>query len=187
MSNGCIIILSGPSGVGKDTVLNLWQSINPLIHKIITCTTRPIREGEIKGMDYLFIDHSDFEEKIKTDYFIEHVKIYDYYYGTPKKSILNALKNGKWVVLKIDVQGALKLMKIFPEAITLFLMPPTLNELEQRIIKRATDSSEDIQKRLIKAQDEINFSQYYQHVVTNQEVNKTVTTLEKIIKRIISH
>jgi len=179
--SGKLVILSGPSGVGKDTLLEAWQAVNPLVERVVAACTRAPRPGEVNGVDYHFLTVAEFEAMIAEDAFLEHKRVYDNYYGTPLSDMERRLSEGKIAILKIDAQGALDAMKIRPEAVTIFILPPSDEELERRIRQRGTDSEEQIQKRLASARWEIEQSEHYQHKVRNDEIEKAVLELEEII------
>ena len=180
---GKLIILSGPSGVGKDTVLQSWQKANQKVQKVVSYTTRQPRAGEVEGEDYHFITHEAFEQLIKQNAFLEHKEVYGHYYGTPLHDMEELLNSGKFAVLKIDVQGALESIKKRPDAMTIFLLPPSFEELEHRIRSRGADSEEDIKKRLSKTSWELSQSSHYQYQVVNDTIDQAVARLEEILKK----
>jgi len=175
------VILSGPSGVGKDTVLVAWQKANPRVHKVVSYTTREPRRGEVDGVDYNFVTVPEFHEMARQGAFLEHKEVHGNYYATPMKDLDRMLKEGKTAVLKIDVQGALTAMSLRNTAITVFLLPPTWEELERRIRGRATDSESEILRRLETAKFEMSCAERYQHCIVNDDLNRVIAQLEKII------
>jgi len=178
---GRLVILSGPSGVGKDTVIDAWSKVNPSVQRVVAYTTRPIRENETEGVDYHFVSRERFTEMIEDGAFLEHKDVFGNLYGTPKCDMEALLAVGKVAVLKIDVQGAMSVMKLRSDALTVFLMPPSTEELERRIRGRAADSPEVIERRLQVAREEIAHSPEYRHVIVNRQVDEVVTTLESLI------
>jgi guanylate kinase len=175
------VILSGPSGVGKDTVLVAWQRANPRVHKVVSYTTRAPRTGEVDGVDYNFVDVPKFHEMARHGAFLEHKEVHGNYYATPMKDMDRMLKEGKTAVLKIDVQGAMTAMALRSSAITVFLLPPSWQELERRIRGRATDSESEIMRRLENAKFEMRCAERYQHCIVNDDLNRVVAQLEAII------
>lgn len=178
---GKLVILSGPSGVGKDTVLHAWREANPRVVRVIAYTTRCPRTGEVDGVDYHFVSKSAFERLVTQGAFLEYKKVYENYYATPLEDMEALLAAGKIAVLKIDVQGAKDVMRLRPDAITIFLLPPSIEELEERIRSRASDTNEEIQTRLASAKAELSESHLYQHSVVNDEINRAVSELERIV------
>jgi guanylate kinase len=178
---GHLVILSGPSGVGKDTVLEAWSKLNPRVERVVAYTTRPIRATEQDGIDYRFVPLERFHELIGLGAFLEHKEVFGNLYGTPLHDMEQMLATDKVAVLKIDVQGALTAMKLRPGALSVFIMPQSAAELERRIRSRATDPPEVIERRLRVAQDEMAMSPEYQHVLVNRDVNETVNRLQALV------
>ncbi|MDD8049349.1 MAG: guanylate kinase [Thomasclavelia sp.] len=183
MKKGQLIILSGPSGVGKGTVRKeLFKDESLNLAYSISMTSRKPRPGEVDGVDYLFVDEDTFKKTIEEDGLIEWAKFVGNYYGTPRKAVDKLLNEGKNVVLEIEVQGALQVMAKDKEALTIFLVPPSMEELEKRIRGRRTESEEVIQERLNKAKREIATKNEYHHVVVNDDVNRAAKEIAEIIK-----
>jgi guanylate kinase len=182
MSQGRLVILSGPSGVGKDTVINAWQARNPDVARVVAYTTRQPRDGEIDGFDYNFISAEIFNAKADDGDFLEYKAVHGNWYATPKTDMEELLSEGKIAILKIDVQGALTVMGLRPGATTVFLMPPDENELHARIRGRGTESAEAVEKRMKAAKEEMELSRHYQFKVTNVDVEDTVDELERILQ-----
>ncbi len=178
---GRLVILSGPSGVGKDTVLDLWMAKNPKVKRVVACTTRPMREGEKQGIDYDFRTRQEFLECAEMGRFLEYKEVHGHLYGTPISGVEEIMNHGGIAVLKIDVQGALEVISSRPEATSIFLMPPTVEELDRRIRVRGSESEDVIQLRLQNAQREIEMAHRYQYQIINQNINQTVEQLEKIV------
>jgi|SRR5579862_1122989 len=179
---GHLVILSGPSGVGKDTILAAWTKRDPRAQRVVAYTTRPIRENEEDGCDYHFVNVGKFRDMIASEAFLEYKEVFGNLYGTPSYDLDEILTAGNVAVLKIDVQGALAVMKLRPAALTVFIMPPSLEELERRIRVRATDPPEVIEKRLQVAKDEMALSPEYQHVFVNDNVDDVVLALESLVR-----
>jgi len=180
---GKMVILSGPSGVGKDTLLDRWIEANPLVRRVVTYTTRPPREGERDGIDYHFVTERRFQELVREGAFWEHKNVHGNLYASPKKDTEQMVAEGLIAVLKIDVQGALSVMPLCPEAVSVFIMPPSMEELERRIVGRGTESDESLNLRLQNAKWEISQSNHYRHRVVNDDVSRAVAELEQIIKK----
>ncbi|HTQ09009.1 MAG TPA: guanylate kinase [Fimbriimonadaceae bacterium] len=178
---GRLVILSGPSGVGKDTLLTAWSARNPVICRVVAYTTRPMRDHEVDGADYHFVSIDRFREMIAAGAFLEHKEFSGNYYGTPLLGMEALLQQGKVAVLKIDVQGALTVMPLRPDALTIFVMPPCFEELERRIRSRAADSPEVIERRLQIARKEIAEASAYEHVIVNRDVAESVDSLQSLL------
>ncbi|MBQ7257963.1 MAG: guanylate kinase [Abditibacteriota bacterium] len=179
-NKGICFVLSGPSGVGKDTVLEYLKSSFSL-NKVVTATTRPPREGEIDGVAYDFMTKEDFQQRIKEDYFVEYASYADNFYGTPRKNVEKLINEGKNALLKIEVQGAVNVKKIMPETVLIFLAPPSMEFLEERLRGRGTDSEEDIEKRLKTAKTELEHIKYYDYLIVNEESEKTAEIVKGIL------
>ncbi len=178
---GKLVILSGPSGVGKDAVLQAWQKLNAKVQKVVAYTTRPKRVGEVDGLDYHFVTHQTFLELLSQGAFLEHKEVYGNFYATPLYDMEQLLEKGRIAVLKIDVQGALEAMVLRPDALTIFLLPPSMKELESRIRSRATDTEKEIEKRLSKTFWEMSQASKYQYQIINDTVDQAVSRLEAIL------
>jgi guanylate kinase len=181
MSNGLLVVISGPSGSGKGTICKRLIDEIENINVSVSATTRKPRVGEIEGKNYFFIDEDDFVKKINNDEFLEHALVYGNYYGTPKKIVLKQLEEGKDIILEIDIQGALKVKENYPKGVFIFILPPSLEELKNRIEGRGTDSKEVIHRRLKCAYDELNYAFEYDYVVLNDEVDSAVEKIKEII------
>lgn len=179
--NERLVILSGPSGVGKDTVIDAWKVVNPLVERVVAATTRKPREGEHDGDHYHFVTEEEFSQMVERNEFLEHEHVHGNWYGTPRRSVEHISNQGKIAVLKIDVQGALRVMHSHPVLTSVFLMPPSWEVLEERIRQRGTESEEAIEVRLRNAREEIELSKSYSHHVVNDDLTTTIETLESII------
>lgn len=180
MNKGKFIVLSGPSGVGKNTILDMLVD-NSLGIYSISMTTRKKRKGEIEGRDYFFVSKEVFEENIKKDNFLEYAIYNDNYYGTIKSFVFDNMNKGINVLAVLDVQGALQIEKVFPDAISIFIMPPSFEELENRLRHRNSDSEEDIERRINIAKEEIKYKGRYDYNIINYNIDKCVEEIEKII------
>ena len=179
---GKIVILSGPSGVGKTTLYKKILSTTPGLAKTISVTTRLPRPGEHHGKDYFFVTPKQFLSQRKTGQFLESQKVFDNYYGTPKKQVRDLLKKGKNILLSIDVKGAKVVRRAFPQAITIFIQPPSLKELQERLEKRASESKESIQLRLKRARQELRDAINYNYIIINDDLGKSSKKLRVLIK-----
>lgn len=181
MYKGKLFILSGPSGSGKDTVLARVLQADENITLSISSITRQMRVGEVEGEKYHFISREEFELLIKEDALLEYNVFVGNYYGTPKKAVMNALENGKDVILEIDVNGADQIRKKLPEAVSIFIMPPSYEELKRRLTGRGTDSEEVIESRLKSALGEMERAKDYNYIVKNDVLEKAVEDVLHII------
>ena len=179
---GVFVILSGPSGVGKNTIADILIERGYGIYSV-SMTTRGMREKEIDGKDYFFVDTKEFEDNIEKGNFLEYAKYNDNYYGTLKSYVFGNIDNGTNVIAVVDIQGGVNIDKIFPEAVLIFIMPPSLEELEHRLRNRNTDSEGDILKRLEIARREIDFKDNYDYVVVNNTIEDTVLEIVDIINK----
>lgn len=181
-TKGSLIVLSGPSGCGKDSVCERLKEYNNNFWVSISCTTRTPREGEENGINYFFVTKDEFKEKVKKDEFLEYAVYNGNYYGTPKDKINEYLNKGIDVILVIEVQGALKIKHKVPEAVFIFLMPPSMKDLVYRLKKRGTETDEKIIKRFKEAYKEINEVTKYNYVVVNDDLNTATRKVNSIIE-----
>lgn len=182
-NTGQIIVISAPSGAGKGTVIaELLKNDNKSRWLSVSATSRAMREGEKEGVNYYYITEDDFKEKIENDYFLEYTNYAGNFYGTPKEYIKKHLEQGIDVILEIEIEGATNIKKLIPEALFIFIMPPSLKTLIKRLKKRGTESNDKIIKRFHEAYKEINEVTKYNYVVVNDELEDTVNTIEAIIK-----
>lgn len=183
MSKGLLIILSGPSGVGKGTVRNeLFKDESLNLCYSISMTTRSPRPLEQDGVDYFFVSKEEFENKIKEGELLEYAQFVGNYYGTPLSYVETLLSEGKNVMLEIEVQGALQVIEKRPDVLSIFLLPPSLEELERRIRGRSTETEETVLKRLAQAESELSIKDHYKYHVVNDDVMRAKDEIASIIK-----
>ncbi|MHB8084519.1 MAG: guanylate kinase [Dehalococcoidia bacterium] len=178
-----VIVISGPSGVGKDVVIDSIIGKNPHFHHVVTATTRKKRPGEIDGVDYYFLSKAEFIRKIKAQEFLEYAEVYGNYYGVLNSQVKSALQDGKDVILKVDVQGAATLKKKIPQALFIFLAPSSIDDLVERMKRRNADSDEDMKIRMNKARHEMEKRELFDHSVVNlrDNLDQTVKTVREHI------
>ena len=177
---GKLYVITGPSGTGKGCICKeLLKDIRNVFS--VSMTTREAREGETDGKDYFFVSREEFLDNIEKGNFLEYASVFDNLYGTPKDMVIRQIAKGYNVILDIDVQGALQVKKVMPEAILVFLLPPSLEELRRRLEGRATDSHEVIEKRLGQALNEIKLIGEYDYYVINDEIEKAATEVQSIM------
>jgi guanylate kinase len=185
MPEGRLFILSGPSGVGKDAAIKALKACDFRMHYAVTATTRPIREEEVAGVDYIFLSHPEFDRLLAADGFLEHAEVYGERYGTPKKQVLPALADGRDVLLKVDVQGADTVKARMPHAIRIFLAPPSFQALERRLRdrERLRASEEKLLRRLHEVEAEMAHAGEYDYVVYNHdaELEAAVDEIREIV------
>ncbi|MEN8243870.1 MAG: guanylate kinase [Thermodesulfobacteriota bacterium] len=181
-SKGRLFIISAPSGAGKTTLCRRLLEYYPDIVYSISYTTRRPRPGEKDGKDYHFISREDFLEKRALDYWAEWARVHDHYYGTSAVFLSDSLARGRDVLMDIDVQGAMQILTRFPEAVTIFIMPPSLDALRQRLTQRGTDSHGTIQKRLRNAAEEMEKRELYRHIIVNDQLERAAEELLAVVK-----
>jgi len=182
-SRPLLVVLSGPSGVGKDAVLAKMKKLGRPFHYAVTATTRPKRAGEKNGVDYHFLSQKEFQQMIDKHQFLEWANVYGNYYGVPKEEITSALSKGVDAVVKVDVQGAATIKKILPQAVFIFLMPPSVEELGKRLRKRRSESSTDLALRLERAKGEIKNLAIFDYVITSRQnkLDEVVSQIDTIV------
>lgn len=182
MKDGNLIVICGPSGVGKGTICKEFLQNNKDIKLSISATTRNPRVGEVDGVNYHFLDKDIFKKMMDSGDFLEYAQVYDNFYGTPKQNVMDNLKKGENVLLEIDIQGAMQVKKQYPQGIFVFILPPSLSELRNRIEGRATDAQDVIEKRLSCAFDEIMKIDEYDYYIVNDDLQEAVRELECIVR-----
>lgn len=178
---GILFVISGPSGVGKGTVREALLEGRDDIQVSISASTRPPRAGEIEGVDYFFIDRDTFLKKVEDDQFLEWASVYSNLYGTPREFVVDNLSNGRDVLLEIDIQGALQVKRKMPEGVFIFISPPSIEALAQRLCGRGKDSQQSIEERLAACEQEMQQMGQYDYVVVNDQVDKALKKVEAII------
>ena len=182
MDRGILIVISGPSGAGKGTICKALLEKRDDLYLSVSATTREPRKGEVHGVNYYFKTKEEFIEKVKENDFLEWAEVYGNFYGTPRKYVEEQLAAGKNVMLEIDPQGAKSVKLTMPDAVLVFVMPPSYKELERRIRGRATETEEQIVKRLSCAVSEINTLAAYDYVIINDDIDVAVESLKSIIE-----
>lgn len=177
---GLLVVISGPSGAGKGTICKALLEKNDFWLSV-SATTRNPRVGEVDGTNYYFLSKEEFKNRIKSEGFLEYAEVYGNYYGTPKDSVLSAVDSGKDVVLEIDIQGALQVKETYPEGVFIFILPPSMKELRQRIINRGSETEESLMTRFKAAYKEINYVSKYNYAVVNDTVEEAVKKIESIV------
>lgn len=181
-----VVIISGPSGVGKDTIIDAMRALDPDRadrHYVITTTTRARRSYEIDGVHYLFRSHEDFARLRATNGLLEDAEVHGNWYGTPRDQVVDALTAGKDAILKIDVQGARTVRGLIPDALMIFVIPPSVEELRARLVARSTETPEALERRMRNAEQELARKDDYDHVVVNEtgRVAETAAAIDRII------
>jgi len=179
---GLLLVLSGPSGAGKGTICESFMKKNKDVRLSVSTTTRKMRTGEVDGISYNFISKDEFEKSLKEDGFLEHVHVFGNYYGTPKRIVEENINKGINVLLEIEIVGAMQIKEKYPDAVLIFVLPPTICELEKRIVKRGTETDDQIKDRLSRALSEIRKIDEYSYFIINKDVDEAVDYMESIIK-----
>ncbi len=176
-----LVILSGPSGVGKDAVLGRMRELGLPFHYVVTVTTRPQRYGEMEGQDYFFVSQREFIDLKDGSKLLEWAKVYGNYYGVPRDQVRKALELGKDVIAKLDVQGASTMRRLVPQSVGIFLAPPSMEELRNRLRQRKTEQGRDFEIRVHRAQEEMQALPIFDYVVVNDDLDKAVAQIQAII------
>lgn len=181
MSKGVLAVVSGFSGAGKGTVMKRLMESHDNYALSVSVTTREPREGEADGREYFFRTNEEVEEMIRRDQLLEHAKYVDYYYGTPRKYVEDMLAEGKDVILEIEIQGALQIKEKLPEAVLVFITPPSMEELKNRLTGRGSEEPEVIASRLSRASEEAEGIEKYDYILVNDRIDDCAETLHRII------
>ncbi len=181
-----IIVISAPSGAGKTTIVRSVLKKIPKIVFSISATTRAKRDYEVDGVDYFFLTEDEFKEKIEKNEFVEWETFYGYYYGTLKSFIDSEMKKGNSVLLEVDVKGAMKIKEVYPDAVSIFILPPSIEELKNRLINRKTETEEDLLKRFERAKMEIEFQTHFQYKVINDDLEDAKDKVFSILQSELS-
>ena len=182
---GSIIVISAPSGTGKTTIVRRILGDFPQVVFSVSATTRKKREHEVEGVDYFYISEEEFKKKIQNNEFVEWELFYDYYYGTFRSFIDRRINNGKAVILEVDVHGALEIKRIYPDAILIYIAPPSLEELLIRLKKRQTENEEDLRKRIERAKMELSHKDKFDYIIVNNDLNTAYYEIKVLIGKII--
>lgn len=182
MKKGILVVVSGLSGAGKGTICKRLLEKYPEYVLSVSATSRKPRSGEVNGQDYFFVSKEHFEEMIAHGQLLEYCQYVENYYGTPKEWVLKQLEEGKDIILEIELQGAFKVRDQYPEAVLIFVLPPDMDELKRRLITRGTETEEEIEKRLLRANEEMEFVSQYDYVIVNDFVEKSVDMLHNIVR-----
>jgi len=181
MSKGLLVVVSGPSGAGKGTICKELLDRNPNINLSVSTTTRKPRNGELEGINYFFKERNTFEDMIDDDEFLEHAEVYGNYYGTPRSYAMDKINKGEDILLEIDIQGALQVKEKYPDGVFIFILPPSLKELKNRIIGRGSETEESLITRYGAAKAEMEFAFKYDYGVVNDTVEKATEKVEAIL------
>lgn len=179
---GLLVVISAPSGTGKDALIECLSQKAPDIFKSISATTREMRVGEKEGVDYYFTTKENFEKLIADEEVVEYTKYCNNYYGSPKAPIMENLEKGRDVVLKIEVEGAMNIRRMFPDSVLIFVLPPSIEELKKRLDKRGTEDECTIEKRMKRARTEVTYAGEYDYLVVNDDLSRAAEQLMDIIK-----
>jgi guanylate kinase len=180
---GIAIIISGPSGVGKDTIIDRWRELDQSVERVVAFTTRPPRPGEVDGQSYFFVTSSTFKSLADAGHFLEYKEVHGNFYATPLKNLKEMIRQGKKAILKIDVQGALQVINEHPEFLTIFLLPPSQEELINRLESRGTEDPDKRAERIKNAEFELAQAPKYKYQVINENVEECVKHISEIVEK----
>ena len=180
---GTLVVISAPSGAGKTTIARAMMKHIPSLTFSVSATTRPKRSGEIEGNDYYFLTPDEFRRRVAAGEFVEWEEMYGYCYGTLKTEVERALQAGRNVMFDVDVNGGLSIKRHYPEAVLIFIVPPSLQALKERLVKRRTENSETLQKRLDRVSMEMEKGKQFDYQVVNDVLEQAITAVQKIVER----
>ncbi|MBR1731271.1 MAG: guanylate kinase [Ruminococcus sp.] len=183
MQRGKLIVYTGYSGVGKGTIMKRLRELDDNVKLSISCTTRAPRDGETNGVEYFFITKDEFKKLIEQDGFLEYATYCDNFYGTPEKAVDEMLDKGFNVFLEIEVQGGMQIMEKRPDCVSIFIDPPSFEELERRLRKRGTEDEETIRQRMAMVEEEKKYRKYYEHKVLNDDADRAAKEILSIINK----
>ena len=183
VKRGTLVVISAPSGAGKTTIARAIMQRNPSLTFSVSATTRPKRSGETEGKDYYFLAPDEFRRRVAAGEFVEWEEIYGYYYGTLKEEVERALQAGHNVMFDVDVNGGLSIKHHYPEAVLIFIVPPSLQVLKERLVKRRTESTEILQKRLDRVPMEMEKGKQFDYQVVNDVLDQAIAAVQKIVER----
>jgi guanylate kinase len=181
-SRGFLVVVSGPSGVGKTSFCTHLLNTRHDTVRSVSATTRPIRPGEVDGRDYFFLDRAEFERRLGAGEFLEHAEVHGHLYGTPRRFVDQQVAAGRIVLLNIDVQGGLQVRNGYPDGVSVFVYPPSLDSLRERLTGRQQDGDEEIQRRLANAPGEMSHWRDYDYVVVNRDLPAALATISAIVE-----
>lgn len=180
---GIAIIISGPSGVGKDTIIDRWSELDSTVERVVAFTTRPPRPGEVDGQSYFFVSSSTFNSLAEAGHFLEFKEVHGNFYATPLKNLKEMIRQGKKAILKIDVQGALQVMDEHPEILSIFILPPSQEELQNRLRSRGTEDPSKLAERIKNAEYELAQAPKYKHQIINDNIDECVKAIAEIVEK----
>ena len=180
---GTLVVISAPSGAGKTTIARAIMERNPSLMFSVSATTRPKRAGEVEGRDYYFLTPEEFKRRADAGEFVEWEEVYGYYYGTLKKEVERILQAGRTVVFDVDVNGGLSIKHHYPEAVLIFVTPPSMEVLKERLVKRGTESEDTLHKRLDRVPMELEKGKRFDYQVVNDVLERAITAVQKIVER----
>jgi len=183
LSKGILIVLSGPSGVGKTTICKTILAARSDVRYSVSATSRKKRDSEQEHREYIFLSEREFRGWVDRDMFVEYAQVHGNYYGTPRNELDEHLERGYHVLMDVDVQGAKKLMGLYPDGLYFFIVPPDFKELEKRLLKRNTEKNEVLKIRLARAAEEIKYKNDYKYIIENRDLNETIQEILAIIEK----